>query len=153
MHDFYELFSRFWWLIFPLYYMVARSIRLSRRTTSQDRAMEILRIYAAKGEQPPPEVMKALTQMTSHPDDEYGTGGATDPSGGYRMAPRTGSAGSWWWTCFIFVAVTAGFAVGVNGFGPQSEAHTPFLIVTVIMAFLAVGALVMAIAASFRGRR
>jgi hypothetical protein len=149
LHDFADLFSRFWWLIFPLYWMVARSIRLTRRTSSQDRALEVLRIYAAKGEQPPPEVLKALTQMSSHPDDEYGIG----TGGVYTPPTQRGGAVGAWWTFFVFLALTAGFAAGINGIGADDgQARSAFMIVTVIMAFLAVGSLVMALFASFRGR-
>lgn len=153
MHDFAELFSRYWWLIFPLYYMIARSIRLSRRTSSQDRAMEILRIYAAKGETPPPEVLKAMQDMTSHPDDV--DDGLTRTGGVYSPAPRRGGATGEWWTFFVFLALTAGFAAGTNGLGLDvgGEGRGGMMIVTVIMAFLAVGSLIMAIAASFRGGR
>jgi hypothetical protein len=148
LHDFADLFSRFWWLIFPLYWMVIHTIRSSRRSSSQDRALEVLRIYAAKGEQPPPEVLKALTQMSSSPDDDgMGTGGVYSPP-----SQRGGAVGAWW-TFFVFLALTAGFAAGINGLGgDDGQARSAFMIVTVIMAFLAVGSFVMALFASFRGR-
>jgi hypothetical protein len=145
-HDFVELFSRFWWLIFPLYWMIARSIRLTRRSSAQDRALEVLRIYAAKGETPPPEVLKALNQMSGPPADF--TGGA------YQAPPNYGRASGAWWTFFVFAALTAGFAVGMHGFsGADHEANTAFTVVTVIMGGLAAGSLVMALFASFRGGR
>ncbi|MFT3726394.1 MAG: hypothetical protein QM759_01010 [Terricaulis sp.] len=151
MHDFTELFSRFWWLIFPLYWMVIHTIRASRRTSSQDRAMEILRIYAAKGEQPPPDVLKALTQMSNTPDD---LGMGTGNGGLYSSPSARGTAVGSWWTFFVFLALTAGFAAGINGIGADDgQARSAFMIVTVIMAFLAVGSLIMALFASFRGRQ
>jgi hypothetical protein len=146
-HDFVELFSRFWWLIFPLWWMLVRLIRSLRSTSAQDRALDVLRIYAAKGETPPPEVLKALAQM-SGPGADYAAGGA------YPPPPPPGRASGAWWTFFVFAALTAGFAVGVNGFGPSDvQAHTAFTIVAVVMAFMAAGSLVMAIFASLRGGR
>jgi len=147
LHDFYELFSRFWWLMFPVYWMVIHAIRSSRRSSSQDHALEVLRTYAARGEQPPPEVLKALTQLSHHPDDDDGMGAGT---GGVYQASRQGGVAGAWWTFFVFLALTGGFAVGVNGFSTDGGAHTAFLIVTVVMAFLAVGSFIMAITATFR---
>jgi len=144
-HDFVELFSRFWWLIFPLWWMVLRLIRSLRSNNSQDRALDVLRIYAAKGETPPPEVLKALTQMSSTPDL---TSGAA-----FEVRGRFGDAAGAWWTFFVFAALAVGFSIGINGFAGDAEAHTGFIIVTVIMGGLAIGSLVMAVFASFRGRR
>jgi hypothetical protein len=146
-HDFVELFSRFWWLIFPLWWMLVRLIRSLRSTSAQDRALEVLRIYAAKGETPPPEVLQALARMTG-PGPDYAPGGA------FPTPPPPGRASGAWWTFFVFAALTAGFAVGVNGFGASDvQAHTAFTIVAVVMAFMAAGSLVMAIFASLRGGR
>lgn len=147
MHDFAELFSRFWWLMFPLYWMVIHAIRSSRRSSSHDHALEVLRVYAQRGEQPPPEVLAALTKLSQHPEDDMmGMGSSVDASS------RSGTASSAWWTFFVFLALTGGFAVGVNGFNTDGGAHTAFLIVTVVMAFLAVGSFIMAISATFRRR-
>src|SRR5262249_44981619 len=143
-HDFAELFSRFWWLIFPLWWMVLRLIRSLRSTNSQDRALDVLRIYASKGETPPPEVLKALTQMTSAPDMMSG-GGAYEAQGRFGNAPRA------WWTFFVFASLTAGFSIGINGFPGDNQAHTAFTIVAVIMGALAAGSFIMALFASFRG--
>ena len=144
MHDdtFVELFRQFWWLIFPLAWIVLRLVRTFRHQSAQDRALEVLRIYAAQGREPPPEVLKALTQTGSP---------STDVLGGPLYQQHVNSPASAWWTFFVFIALTGGFAVGASNF--SNEAHGAFMVVTVVMAILAFGALVMALSATFFRRK
>jgi hypothetical protein len=134
-----DLFRQFWWLIFPLWWMVLRLVRTFRQQSSQDRALEVLRIYASRGAEPPPEVLKAVTEAST-----------MDPMAPhYRQSPSTLSGA--WWTFFVFAALAGGFGYGSYMFG-DNDAHTPFMIVAIIMSILAFGSFIMALAATFRGR-
>ena len=59
-HDFYWLFSRYWWLIFPLFWMCAAMARLWSRHSRANRALDIIKTYADQGKDPPPELVKGL---------------------------------------------------------------------------------------------
>jgi len=150
VHDdtFVSLFRQFWWLIFPLWWMVLRVVRTFRQQSAQDRALEVLRIYAAQGKEPPPEVLKALTQTRAHEDD-YGDGVTSGP---LYQSHAANSATSAWWTFFVFAALAGGFGYGALYFFTD-DARGAFTIVAVIMGVLAAGSLIMALAATFRGPR
>src|SRR5262245_43794764 len=126
--------------------MVLRVVRTFRHQSAQDRALEVLRIYAAQGKEPPPEVLKALTQ-TSAPLDEYG-----EASGPLYQSHRSNSVTSAWWTFFVFAALAGGFGYGAF-YLFADDARSAFMIVAVIMGMLAAGSLIMALAATFRGGR
>src|SRR5258708_24416592 len=74
-HDFYWGFSHFWWLIFPLFWMVAVMARLWSRHTRANRALDIIKSYADQGKEPPPELLKNL---------QGGTDGYCGWGGGWR---------------------------------------------------------------------
>jgi hypothetical protein len=59
-HDFYTLFSRFWWLIFPLFWMAAMVMAAWSRHARANRALDIVKSYADQGKDPPPELLKSL---------------------------------------------------------------------------------------------
>jgi hypothetical protein len=106
------------------------------QNNAQNRTMDLLRTYAEQGKEPPPELLKALSQ-----------GGEPPNMMGVRQDRLAGA----WWTFFVFIALTGGFAVGAGSFG--DDAHSAFLVVTVVMGILAFGALVMALMATFAGRK
>jgi hypothetical protein len=58
--DFYDLVSRFWWIIFPLFWMVFALGWGWSRHTRANRALDILKSYADQGKDPPPELLKSL---------------------------------------------------------------------------------------------
>ena len=53
-------FSRFWWLIFPLFWMVFALAWGWSRHARANRALDILKSYADQGKDPPPELLKSL---------------------------------------------------------------------------------------------
>ena len=131
-----DLFRQFWWLIFPVMGMVYGLVGTLQQQRAQTRTLDLLRTYAEQGKDPPPEVLKSLSQ-TGEPQNMLGV----------RQERLSGA----WWTFFVFIALTGGFAVGIGGF--DNEARSAFLVVTVVMGILAVGALIMAIAATFSGKK
>jgi hypothetical protein len=59
-HDGVWLFTRYWWLIFPLFWMVMTLVWGWSRHARANRALDILKSYADQGKDPPPELMKTL---------------------------------------------------------------------------------------------
>ena len=128
-HDFYWLFSRFWWLGFPLFWMVTAMAKLWSRHTRANRALDIVKSYADQGKEPPPELLKTL---------QYGRGpGGCDGYGRRWRSPeeRLGRA-------FLFAALA--FAFAFMAFWPQEDGnwhpHHAFglVFVAAIMAALAI---------------
>jgi hypothetical protein len=54
------MFSHFWWLIFPLFWMIITLAWGWSRHARANRALDILKTYADQGKDPPPELMKSL---------------------------------------------------------------------------------------------
>ena len=78
-HDIYWLFNRYWWLLFPLFWMVIGIIRLSLSHSHANRTLDIIKAYADQGKEPPPELMKNL---------QGGMDGGCGPFGG-RYSPES----------------------------------------------------------------
>ena len=133
-----DLFRQFWWLMFPLAGLVYGLVGMMQQSRNQSRALDVLKTYAEQGKEPPAEVLKALSE---HSDVDFSHKSARNPSGPAMSA---------WWTFFVFLALTAGFGVGMNGFG--DDARSAFLTVTIVMGVLAAGAFIMALFATFRGK-
>lgn len=137
-----DLFRHFWWLIFPIMGMTYGLLGMLHGMNAQNRKLDLLRTYAEQGKEPPPELIRALNQTTDF---------TPDGSGGGNSSSRRDNVTGAWWTFFVFFALAAGFGAGTNGFG--ADARTAFTVVTVVMGVLAVGALIMALVATFAGRK
>jgi hypothetical protein len=61
-NDFYSLFSAYWWLLFPLGWAIFRMVRLSMEHLRAEKALDLIRDYADKGKEVPPELLKVLQQ-------------------------------------------------------------------------------------------
>lgn len=129
-----DLFRQFWWLIFPVMGMVYGLVGMLQEQRAQTRALDLLRTYAEQGKDPPPEVLKALSQSAA-------------PGEKSMLGVRQERLSGAWWTFFVFIALTAGFGTGIGVF--DENARSAFTVVTVVMGILACGALVMALAATF----
>ncbi len=126
-----ELFREFWWLIFPVLGMFYGLVGMLQQNRARSRAIDVIRAYAEQGKDPPPEVLKALTQ--------------NDPPA--SASAYSGPLASAWWTFLVFFALSAGFGIGYIQLA--GDARWAFMLVTVVMGVLALGALVMAIVATF----
>ena len=60
-HDFYWLFSRFWWLIFPLFWMGVMVMAHWSRHNRANRALDIVKSYADQGKDNQPPVVADTT--------------------------------------------------------------------------------------------
>jgi len=127
-HDLYWLFNRYWWLIFPLFWMVTRIVRLNLGHSRANRALDIIKSYADQGKEPPPELLTAL-KASSDPDER-----------GYRDHRR--GVGSF----FFFMALATGFLV--LAFVPNDLTdghHMAFVFVAIVMMGIALSGLVNAL--------
>ncbi len=130
-----ELFERFWWLIFPVMGMIYGLVSQLQKGRTQTRALDVLRAYAEQGKEPPPEVLKALTQSDLPADAAAHAGGAVTSA---------------WWTFFVFIALAAGFGYGYTEL--HDNGRWALMLVAIVMGVLAAGSFIMAIAATFRRR-
>jgi hypothetical protein len=125
-HDFYWLFSRFWWLIFPLFWMGAMVMAHWSRHARANRALDIIKSYADQGKEPPPELLKGL---------QGGVGGYCGWGGGWRYSFEARLHRT---ILFGALAIAFGFLYFWRGGDVQGYHHGfGFLIPTVIFTALA----------------
>ncbi|MEO8300616.1 MAG: hypothetical protein ABI608_02415 [Rhizomicrobium sp.] len=129
MHsDWYYLWTHYWWLIFPLFWMVVRIIQLSLGHSHANRALDIIKSYADQGKEPPPEVLAALKDRR-------------DPEERWSRRPERG-----WGRFFLFSALAVAFTVVAFIPNDLSDGHQfAFVFVAIIMVGLALGGLASAL--------
>lgn len=118
---FEELFRDYWWLIFPIFGMGMAVFGMMQDERKSQSVMMLIKSYVDQGKEPPPELLKLALQN----DDEGGHG-------------RKSNSGAW--TLVVFTALAAGFGVAWYMVQGQDYAFA-FLLVTVVMTVLAIGAL------------
>jgi hypothetical protein len=127
-HDFFTLFTNYWWLIFPLFWMAYAMVRLWLRHSRANRSLDILKGYAEQGKEPPAEVLAILKDR--HDSDAHRHSG-----------PEHG-----WMRFCLFAALAVAFAVVAFIPNDMSEGHEfVFVFVAIIMVGLALGGLVAAL--------
>jgi hypothetical protein len=140
-HDFFWLFSHFWWLIFPLFWMVAVMARLWSRHSRANRALDIVKSYADQGKEPPAELLKTL---------QYGSDQCGYGWGGRRWRSPEERLGR----AFLFAALACAF--GFMAFWPQEDGnwhpHHAFGLVFVT-AILVAGAVSNLLSFMFQSRQ
>lgn len=60
MDGFYALFSSYWWLLFPLGFLISAGFSSFMRYKRTQSKIELLKTYAAAGKEPPAELLAAL---------------------------------------------------------------------------------------------
>lgn len=118
-----DLFRQFWWLIFPIFGMTMGLIGMFQTEKRAQSAIDLIKTYADQGKDPPPELLQLAVR------ENEGTSEGKNSQA---------------WTFVVFAALAAGFAVGYAMVQHESYAFA-FLIVTVVMAVLAVGSLAILI--------
>ena len=119
-HDFYWAFSRFWWLIFPLFGMGMGTLNIWLRHSRANRRLDILKSYVDQGKEPPPELMQYLRAPPEPRRDR-------NPGNSVFLA-------------FLFAGLAAAFAF--TGF-LEHEPHVYFLVI--LFGALALGMAMKAI--------
>lgn len=126
-----NLFYSFWWLIFPIGFMIAGAFNSFLGYKRQKDALNLLRAYADKGQEPPAELLKVLQRPL---DDDSWTG-----SSGAPRQPTN------YWSLFgLFAALSAGF-VGAGYYTDMDRGSGAFTIVAFVMGAVAVWALISAL--------
>lgn len=122
---FAEFFAAYWWLMFPIFGMFMAIQGMGQSEKRQRRTLDVIRSYVEQGKEPPAELLK----LAQKGDDDWDMGGG----GGDGKNPRA-------WTFVVFAALAAGFGTGY-WFVRGEDFAFAFLIVTVTMGVMALGAL------------
>jgi hypothetical protein len=164
---FYDFFSSYWWLLFPIgFFVFGAWDRWLAYKRSRDH-LDLLKHYAQQGKEPPPELVRGVNDMAGGampgeaPGAYPGYPGAPPPPfphpyywGRDRAWRRYYRWGPYWqWrSAFISGAVAAGFWFA-SEYSDIPSADGAFRLVAIIMSFVFVGNLLGAIFSStFRGR-
>ena len=139
-HDFYWPISHFWWLVFPLFWMVIAMARLWSRHSRANRALDIVKSYADQGKEPPPELLKTL---------QYGPG----PGGCNGYGRRWRSPEERLGRAFLFAALACAF--GFMAFWPQGDGdfHRHAFGLVIVIAILAACAVSNLLSYMFQSRQ
>ncbi len=126
--SFAQLFTGYWWLMFPIFGMFIAVIGMVQSENRNRKVLDLIKSYVEQGKEPPAELLK-MAQERSDYDMDMGV-------------PAKRSDGIW--TFFVFLALTAGFSVGYWWVRAESWSFA-FLIVAVTMGVLAIGSLIVAL--------
>jgi hypothetical protein len=130
MAEFADLFSRFWWLLFPLGWAIGQLAKSWMRHARAKEAISVLKAYAEQGKEPPAELIAILQQPEQH--DRH-------------HDKRKSHYG--WVSVFLFGALATGFIVLARMPFQEIEGRSPMLyFVAIVMAGLAIGNLVAMLA-------
>lgn len=128
-----ELFHSYWWLMFPLGWMLWGGVTSVLNYFRQKETLKLIRAYAEKGQEPPAALLKVLEQ----PLDEDGEMWRASRGSGSR-----GNDGNWF-SVVLFGLMAAGF--GYASYTDMYGAGEAFLIVTFVLGALAAACLVSAL--------
>ncbi|WP_298163183.1 hypothetical protein [Brevundimonas sp.] len=123
-----DLFRSYWWLLFPLGWFVSIGFSSLLNYRKQKDALQLIRTYAERGEQPPEALMKVLDR----PIDAENESRAYD----YGSHGRNGPV----FSLVLFTMLGAGF--GYASYADIYGAGDAFLIVAFVMGALAAATLV-----------
>ena len=130
MQDFSDLFSRFWWLLFPFAWAIGELAKSWMQHSRVKEAISVLKVYAEQSREPPAELIAILQrpeQQETHRRRRYGHYG--------------------WVPVFLFGALAAGFVMLSWTPFQEVQGRSPLLIfVAIVMAGLSVGNLVAMLA-------
>lgn len=133
-----DLFRSYWWLLFPLGWFVAAGWSSWLRYRRQRDTLDLVRRYADKGEQPPPELLRLIERGQADADEGGGSYGTASPEF------------PWQAQMVLFLVLTAGF--GYAAWTDLYGAGGAFGIVTFVMGAVAAMYLVMGVMRAFRRR-
>lgn len=125
-----QIFWQFWWLIFPVGFMLLGAFRTWLQYRSRREALDLIKTYVASGREPPAELLSKISRRL-HDDDE-------DERPRYRRRRERG-----WYQVVLFGLLASGFAVAAatNMFG----AGEAFVIVAFVLGALCAATLVQVV--------
>ena len=126
-----QLFTQFWWLIFPIGFGIMGAYNSYLGYRRQRDALNLLKTYAEKGQEPP----EALLKVLQRPLDDDGWDGQSPG----RHRPTN------YWSLFgLFTALSLGF-LGASEMTNMDGDSGAFLVVAFTMGAVAVWALISAL--------
>lgn len=128
-----DLFRAYWWLLFPLGWFVAMGFSSMLNYRRQRDMLDLLKRYADKGQEPPAELLRAISR---HEDTEAEIWGSDTEA---RRAERHRN---WPWPANValFSVLAAGF--GYASYTDIYGAGEAFTIVTFVMVAMAIAFLI-----------
>ena len=160
-NDWFRLFTSFWWLIFPLSWMVMGMMAIWSRHMRANRLVDLIKHYADQGKEPPPELLATLQKSYERPGQGW-QGRNYGDAGNWGMGVRSyGYRGPWGWvSVFLFAGLAAGFVfmawniqgdLGLAAIAHGGDMHVRnrvggLIFVAFIMGGLAIGNLVAMLA-------
>ncbi len=127
-----ELFSNFWWILFPLAGFAFGGWGMFLRYRRQKAVLDLIRSYVENGREPPASLLAQIESLD-------------DAEGGWVGNPRPGSRTptNYWSLVGLFGVMAAGFGIAaIMGVDGGSGA---FVIVAMVMAAVGVWALICAV--------
>jgi hypothetical protein len=99
--ELFTLFTRYWWLIFPLFWMVAASGRIWTRHNEAGRILDMIKTHTDQGKEPPASLVEMFkAQRGGVYGGACGNGRYSEPYYTYRL----------WRRLFLFGLLCAVFA-------------------------------------------
>ena len=127
MDGFEDLFSAYWWLLFPLAFFIAAGWSSFMRYKRTQARIDLLKTYAASGREPPAELLADLDRKDMY--DEFGMSGMDGDS--------EGGPGTTAFLFFLFAGLAAVF--GYAGYsGLLGDMRNELYLVAMILGVLAV---------------
>jgi hypothetical protein len=134
-----DLFRSYWWLLFPLAWFVFGGFNSFLNYRRQKDTLDLIKTYAAKGQEPPEALLKVLERPIDADDDSW----RTRHGGGSRMNDGN------WFSVVLFGVMAAGFAY--VSYADIYGAGDAFLIVAFVLGALCLASLVSALMGRRRG--
>ncbi|WP_339915463.1 hypothetical protein [uncultured Brevundimonas sp.] len=132
-----DLFRSYWWLLFPLAWFVAAGFSSMLNYQRHKDALNLIKTYADKGQEPPAALLKMLDSNVDDDgvDWEDGTGRRIR----YRRRPRN------YWSMFGLFATLAIAFIAADYFRNQGYVSGGYVTVSIVMGALAFWTLIRAL--------
>ena len=138
-NTFVQLFSSYWWLIFPLGWMIMSVFGMIGHYRHKSETLKLIKTYADQGKDVPPALLDAMKGDDHGDRDDYRRGRYR----GYRRGP--------WAQFVVFACLSSGF--GFAGYyGHFGEANTIFLGLAVAFGIASFAMLVGGIISMMQGK-
>lgn len=134
-----DLFRSYWWLMFPLGWMIAGGFSSLLNYRRQKDTLKLIKAYVDKGQEPPESLLKVLDRPIDS-DTEFFHGGRG----------RRRGEGSWF-SVVLFGVMSVGF--GYASYTDMYGAKEAFLIVSFVLGGLCLASLVSVLTGNGRVRR
>lgn len=125
-----DLFRSYWWLIFPVGWMIAGGFTSLLNYKRQKDTLKLIQTYAEKGQQPPEALLKVLDRPIDVDNEHRSYSGSR------------GTEGTWF-SVVLFGLMACGF--GYASYTDLYGAGEAFLIVTFVLGALSAASLVQAL--------